>query len=195
MIILGVAIITASPAAPVFASGRTLTIDDVLDLNRIDSVAPSPDGELAAVVVQRAARAGEVYGRTFYETDPSRDDVWLISRRTGERRNITHGAKAAAGFWCATWSPNGSKLAMLSTRPEKNEPRGGDNVRLYVWDRSTGALTRASDAVMMTQTRYGSPVYPLDLRGGAGKGPVVPSSNGGENRTSGWRGDPPCRAV
>lgn len=195
MTILAAAVITASPAAPVHAAGRTLTIDDVLDLNRIDSVAPSPDGEWAAVVVQRAARPGEVYGRTFYETDPSRDDVWLISRRTGERRNITQGANTASGFWCATWSPDGSKLAMLSTRPEKDEPRGGDNVRLYVWDRATAALTRASDAAMMTQTRYGSPYYSLDLRGGADKGPVVHSCNGEENAPFAWLDDHRLLAV
>jgi hypothetical protein len=195
MTILAAAVVTASPAASVYAAGRALTIDDVLDLNRIDSVAPSPDGEWAAVVVQRAARPGEVYGRTFYETDPSRDDVWLISRKTGERRNITQGATAAAGFWCATWSPDGSKLAMLSTRPEKNEPRGGDNVRLYVWDRTTGALTRASDAALMTQARYGSPMYPLDLRGGADKGTVVHSCNGDENAPFAWLDDHRLLAV
>jgi len=166
----------ASQGQPVLATAEghaprhKLTIDDVLDLTRVDQIAPSPDGEWVAVVVQRAARPGEVYGRTFYELDPSRADIWLISRRTGERRNLTLGAKAAAGFWCATWSPDGSKLAMLSTRPEGNEPRGGDNVRLYLWNRTTSALTRLGDAAMMTQTRGGSPLYRMDLRGHASGG-------------------------
>ena len=144
-----------------------LTVDKLLDTVGLDRVALSPDGEWVAAVVQRPARAGEVFGRAAYETDPSRSDVWLISRRTGEQRNLTQGASAAAGFWCAAWSPDGSKLAMLSTRPEGQEPRGGDNVRLYVWDRATAALTRMSDAAVMTQTRYGSPIHTLDLRGGA----------------------------
>ena len=124
-----------SPAA--LQSKHALAIDDVLDTVSLDRATFSPDGEWVAAVVQRAARVGEVFGRTAYETDPSRSDVWLISRRTGERRNLTQGASSAAGFWCATWSPNGRKLGMLSTKPEGDEPRGGDNVRLYIWDRDT----------------------------------------------------------
>jgi Tol biopolymer transport system component len=113
-----------------------LTIEDVLDTVSLDRVTPSPDGEWVAAVVPRPARAGETAGRNAYETDPSRSDVWLVSRRTGEQRNLSNGAANAAGFWCATWSPDGRMLAMLSTSPEGAEPRGGDNVRLYVQRRS-----------------------------------------------------------
>ncbi len=173
--------------------GRPLSLEDVLDLNRIDGVAASPDGEWAAVVVQRAARPGEVYGRTYYELDPSRNDIWLVSRRSGERRNITQGAKLAAGFWCATWSPDGSKLAMLSTMPEGAEPRGGDNVRLYVWDRATGALTRADDAPILTQTR--TPLYRLDLRGGVGEGAAAHRCHYDENAPFAWIGNDRLLAV
>jgi dipeptidyl aminopeptidase/acylaminoacyl peptidase len=162
-------------------------MDDVLDLTSIERVAMSPDGDTAAVVVRRAARPGEVYGRTSYEIDPSRDDIWVVSRRTGARRDIIQGAKAAAGFWCATWSPDGGKLAMLSTMPEGGEPRGGDNVHLYVWDRSTGSLTRASAAAVMTQTRYGSPMYRMDLRGGADRSTVAHRCfEGQENAPFAW---------
>jgi dipeptidyl aminopeptidase/acylaminoacyl peptidase len=158
LILLGAAA-TAAPQHP-------LTVDDVLDIVAIDRATFSPDGEWVAAVVQRPARTGEVFGRAAYETDPSRSDVWLVSRRTGERRNLTNGGSRAAGYWCATRSPDGTKLAMLSTSPEGREPRGGDNVRLYVWDRASGALTRMSDAAVMTQTRYGSPLYTLDVRDG-----------------------------
>lgn len=170
------AILASLPLAGIHAQRvptHPLKIDDVLDMVGLDRVATSPDGEWIAAVVQRPARAGEVFGRAAYEIDPSRNDVWLISRRTGERRNLTQGAASAAGFWCAAWSPDGSKLAMLSTRPEGQEPRGGDNVRLYVWDRASAALTRMSDSAVMTQTRYGSPIHTLDLRGGAGGSTVA----------------------
>lgn len=152
---------------------RALTIDDVLDTVALDRVTPSPDGEWVAAVVPRPARAGETAGRNAYETDPSRSDVWLVSRRTGERRNLSNGAANAAGFWCATWSPDGRMLAMLSTSPEGVEPRGGDNVRLYVWDRAGGHLRRLSSAAVMTQGRYGSGLYPLDVRGGADGGSIA----------------------
>lgn len=156
-------------AAANAAPRHPLTVDDVLDTVAIDRATFSPDGEWVAAVVQRPAQTGplstgEVFGRAAYETDPSRSDVWLVSRRTGERRNLTNGAARAAGYWCAAWSPDGTKLAMLSTNPEGREPRGGDNVRLYVWDRASGAMTRMSDAAVMTQTRYGSPLYTLDVR-------------------------------
>ena len=146
---------------------RVLTIDNVLDMSHLDQASLSPDGRWVAAVVQRPASASEVYGRNAYEIDPSRNDIWLISRRTGERRNITNGAATAAGYWCASWSPDGRRLAMLSTQPEHGEPRGGDNVHLYVWDRETSKVARISDAAIMTQTRYGGGIDRLDMRGGA----------------------------
>jgi dipeptidyl aminopeptidase/acylaminoacyl peptidase len=182
----GLILAIAVSAWPVHSAARSLTLDDVLDLTRIDHVALSPDGETVAVVVQRAARPGEVYGRTYYELDPTRSDVWLISRRTGERRNLTRGAGAAAGYWCATWSPDGARLAMLSTRAEGDEPRGGDNVRLYVWARATGALTRLSAAALMTQTAGGTPMYRIDLRGGADRGTVAHRCSDEANAPFAW---------
>lgn len=147
-----------------------LTIDDVLATVSIDSVEPTPD--MLAITVQRPAGPGEVYGRTAYEVDPGRSDVWLVNRGTGARRNLTKGARDAAGFWCPQWSPNRQRLAMLSTRPVGREPRGGNNVRLYVWDRQSDVMTRMGDWAAMTQTRYGSPRHGLDLRTGNGEQPA-----------------------
>jgi hypothetical protein len=155
-------------AAPVVAS--PLTIDDVLHLVSIDSVALSPDGGDIAVVIQRPVGKGEVAGRMSYEIDPSRTDVWLVPRAGGGKRNLTQGRETGAGFWCAQWSPDGDYLAMLSTKPEGAEPHGGDAVRLYTWRRADGALTRLSQRPMLTQTRYGSPLNAIDMRGGADGG-------------------------
>jgi len=155
--------LAAVPAAA--APARTMSIDDVLDLTRIDRIAVSPDGRDVAVVVLRPARPGEVYGRASYDLDPSRGNIWLISLATGERRNLTRGEGQAAGFWCPSWSPDGRHLAMLSTQPEGDEPHGGDNVRLYLWSRADDRLRRASDAPVMTQTRL--PLYRLDVRAAA----------------------------
>jgi len=155
-------------AFPATAQQRhPLTLDDVLDTQHLDQAILSPDGNWIAAIVQRPARAGEVYGRLPYETDPTRNDLWLIDTRTGTQRAVTHGATDAAGYWCASWSPDNRHLALLSTQPAKGEPRGGDNVRLYVWDRVTGAMTRMSDTPVMSQTRYGGAPSKLDLRGGA----------------------------
>jgi dipeptidyl aminopeptidase/acylaminoacyl peptidase len=170
----------ASGAPPEDGGSRKLTIDDVLAIQRLDQAVLSPDGEWAALVVQRPAVKGEVYGRNAYEIDQSRSDIVLVSTRTGDRRAITNGAPEAAGFWCAAWSPDGRRLAMLSTQPEAGEPRGGDNVRLYLWDRTSGALTRASNEALPTQMRYGGPFEQLDFRGGADRGTAAHICSGGE---------------
>jgi len=163
--LVGLLCLLASPATA--QQQRPLTIDDVLDTQRIEQATLSPDGNWIAAVIQRPALAGEAYGRMAYEIDPTRSDVWLVDARTGKRRALTNGAAQAAGYWCASWSPDGRRLALLSTQPARGEPRGGDNVRLYVWDRDTGAVTRMGDAAVMTQSRYGGAMDKLDLRGGA----------------------------
>ncbi|WP_162272343.1 prolyl oligopeptidase family serine peptidase [Sphingobium yanoikuyae] len=136
-------------------------------MTSIDEVAPAPGSHDLAVVVQRPAEDGEAFGRTYYEIDPSRSDIWLLSHDGSARRKLTAGHEVAAGYWCAQWSPDGRQLAFLSTQPEGTEPRGGDAVRLYRWSRDQGTLKRLSQQPMMTMTRYGSPLNSLELRGGA----------------------------
>ena len=116
--------------APLHAKVRSLSVGDVLALERLDRVTVSPDGALVAAVVLRGALPGETYGRASYEIDPSRGDIWIMDRDTTRRRKITEGRSSAAGSWCATWSPDGQRLAYLSTRAKGSEPRGGNNVRL-----------------------------------------------------------------
>lgn len=173
LVAAALAFLSTGGAASAPSQLRRLTIDDVLDIQTIDRATLSPDGEWAAVVVSRPARAGEVYGRMSVQVDPSRNDVLLVSLKTGEQRAVTDGAPKAAGYWCATWSPDGRRLAMLSTAPEGDEPRGGDNVRLYVWDRDSNAVKRMSSAAVMTQTRYGGGIDRLDLRGGADRSTIT----------------------
>lgn len=182
----------ANSAASQTLPTRPLSIDDVLNARRIDRASLSPNGEWAAVVVGRPARPDEAYGRTSYDVDSSRGDVWLISTRTGERRALTDGASRAAGYWCATWSPDGERLAMLSTASKGREPRGGDAVRLYVWERRSNRVIRASDASVMAQSRYGSPIDVSDLRGGADGSTLAHRCTGGvvaENAPFLWLDD------
>lgn len=148
------------------ARAHPLSIGDVTSIVTVEQATPSPDGRNVAIVLQRPAVEGEVAGRTYYEVDPSRNDIWLVSRDGSAKRNLTAGRSKAAGYWCPQWSPNGLYLAMLSTRPEVREPHGGDAVRLYLWSREQDTIQRASARPMMTMTRYGSPQNALDLRGG-----------------------------
>ncbi len=142
-----------------------MTVDDVLAIERLERASLSPDGSLVAAVVLRGALPGEIFGRASYEIDPSRADIWIIDRATGAKRNLTNGRSRAAGALCATWSPDGQRLAFLSTRPTDAEPQGGNNVRLYVWDRHSDELIRLSEQAVVTQTRYGGGLNKLDIAG------------------------------
>lgn len=176
-------ITSVTSAAP---ARHPITIDDVLAMEHVESASFSPDAEWVAVVARRAAGPGEVYGRTAFETDPGRSDIWLVSSKTGQRRQITDGKAVAAGYWCAAWSPDGRRLAMLSTQPEGSEPPGGDNVRLYVWDRDSGRMRRQGTGAMMTQTHYGSPMTVPDMRGGADRGTLPHACSEEENAPFLW---------
>ena len=92
----------------------------------------------------RPAAPDEVYGRNSYEIDPSRNDIWLVQRDGTALRRLTNGQPDAAAYWCPHWNADGNYLAMLSTAPQGNEPRGGDNARLYVWDRGSKSPRRLS---------------------------------------------------
>lgn len=172
-------------ASPLKAQPRPMTVDDVLAIERLDRASVSPDGALVAAVVLRGALPGETYGRISYEVDPSRADVWIVDRATGAKRNLTQGRALAAGAWCATWSPDGQRLAFLSTRPEAQEPRGGDNVRLYMWDRKTDRVRRIGYWPVVTQTRYGGTIRKLDIAGARAAAPD-PCTVGDENSPFAW---------
>jgi len=189
----GLLVAASLPLAPA-ASARPLTIDDVLTTAAVDRADISSDSEDVAVSLPRPAAEGEVYGRNAYEIDPSRNDIWLVKRDGSHLRQLTDGKDAAAGFWCPYWSPNGRRLAMLSTAPEQSEPRGGNNVRLYVWEQKAGEPRRISDRAMMTQVRYGSPLNELDLRA-AGSNLPNTCREGDENAPFLWLSDDRILAV
>ncbi|TDW63061.1 prolyl oligopeptidase family protein [Novosphingobium sp. PhB55] len=163
---LPITLLAATSSLP-SAYCRPLAIDDVMTMTSIDQVAINPKGRDIAVVVQRPAEDGEAFGRTPYEIDPSRADIWLVARDGSGSRQLTSGHDSAAGYWCAQWSPDGQQLAVLSTQPEGAEPQGGDAVRLYLWSPEQKSFKRLLQQPMMTMTRYGSPLNSLDLRGGA----------------------------
>ncbi len=166
-------------------AGRPITVEDVLAMERLDRVKVSPDGITVAAVVLRGALPREVYGRTSYEVDPSRGDVWLIDRQTGAQRNLTEGRALAAGAWCPMWSPDGQRLAFMSTRPEGSEPRGGDNVRLYIWGRGEKQPRRLGNWAIATQTRYGGAIRKLDIAG-PGSTSADPCRQGEDNPPFVW---------
>src|SRR5262249_45456448 len=64
-------------------------------------------------------------------------DVWMMAAEDGPLTNVTQGEADGAGFWRPTWSPDGARLAMLSTR--------GGRVGLWIWEKATKRLTKLGD--------------------------------------------------
>lgn len=118
-------------------NGRAMVPEDVLTLQSIKETVFSPDGKWVAVVVDRPKRPGESYERG-YLGGLERSDVWLASTDGRKLVNITRGAAIHAGYWNPVWSPDGKRLAMVSTR-------GSDNVRAYVYDLNTQSLRVCSE--------------------------------------------------
>jgi dipeptidyl aminopeptidase/acylaminoacyl peptidase len=125
-------------AAPVSAAGppRPMTVDDLFRIEQFGEVAVSPDGRAVAFVRERPTAPGEVY-RNANALVKGRADVYLMPAARGEPRRLTDGARDGAGFWHPVWSPDGRRIALLTTR-------GGDDVRLEVWEAESGRLARAS---------------------------------------------------
>ncbi len=129
-------------------SPRPLTPDDVVNFWSIGSTTLSPDGEWIAVEVRRPPTSPSRYRGPSNRGE--RSDVWLVSTLTGETRNLTNGQRDSTGAFAPTWSPDGGRLAFLSTRGRD------DQLHLFVWERerdrtrsptSQGVLDRASFAV------------------------------------------------
>jgi dipeptidyl aminopeptidase/acylaminoacyl peptidase len=109
---------------------RPMTPDDVLRLEELGDLALSPDGMWLAYVVKRAKTV--TYHKWDFLWGNDRADVWLVATGGGKPQNLTNGASDGSGFWLPVWSPDANRLAMLSTR--------GGNVRLWVWEKSSGTL-------------------------------------------------------
>src|SRR5262249_34188469 len=99
-----------------------------------------------AFVLKRAKISSKRSARDYFDNDHS--DVYLVSRCGGSPRNLTHGISDDSGYWNPVWSPDGGRIAMLSTK-------GGDNVRLYVWERKTGSLKRLAECGVDLLARTG----------------------------------------
>jgi dipeptidyl aminopeptidase/acylaminoacyl peptidase len=129
--------------------------DDLFTLSELDDVTVSPDGAWIAVTITRPGTANAAPTSNYKATG----DVWLIDRRTGERRNLTNGDKDASSSWFPAWSPDGRRLAFVSTKAERGE-NGARDIRLYTCDTATGTLHRESDRGVYLQVDFEIPSRP-----------------------------------
>jgi dipeptidyl aminopeptidase/acylaminoacyl peptidase len=122
------------------AHGQTqhpMSVDDVLALQSIGDMAPSPNGEWLAVVIKRSGGPPD-----------TRDaDVWLVPRRGGSPRNLTASAGQRARWGTPVWSPDGARLALLSSTDERD-------VSPYIWTIRTGSMKRLIDRDLDTHATF-----------------------------------------
>ena len=91
-----------------------LTMDDVLRLEELDAVVPSPDGKYVAIEVARPISDIARLHMTSLDSRPRRD-IWIVRLSDGSRQQLTHGSATGSGWFDPVWSPDGRRLAMLST--------------------------------------------------------------------------------
>lgn len=119
----------------------------------------SPDGELVASVVcdprERVADEKEGSGRKTNQGTYLREgcDVWLTPTQGGGSRNLTG---TDGNNWAPAWSPDGKVLAFCSDRDGA--------ARLWLWDRGTGTVRRASETVTRAWMGYVTPLWTPDGR-------------------------------
>jgi dipeptidyl aminopeptidase/acylaminoacyl peptidase len=151
-----------TPSASKAADGAPPpTIDQLVELRRVGSVALSPDGKLVAYTVREAN-----WDENAFETE-----IWLAEVDSGESRRLTNGKKSSDA---PAFSPDGKSLAFASDRGEKRQvylidPRGGEpevltsaeeGVQSFAWspDGSAIAFTAQepkSEALKEREKRHG----------------------------------------
>ena len=120
-VVLALALI-GSPAVAT-EKGCVPTIDDLLTIKSVGSVAISPDGKWVAYTVSQ----------TDFKVDAFINHIWIADPATGRRYQLTRGEKSAGNM---AWSPDSQWLAFTTDRVgDKNQifaipPDGGEAVRL-----------------------------------------------------------------
>lgn len=137
---------TTLSSSPVLSASEQAPFqpDDLFKLESIDSSALyggafafSPDGRRIAYVKARPRATTPSREFEKISNEANRNEVWVQLEEGAKPINIAHETTDHAGWWSPLWSPDSSKLAVLSTR--------GNRVGLWLWDASTRALTLLCD--------------------------------------------------
>jgi len=165
----------AAPGARAQAP-RGLTVEDVLRLEELNAAVPSPDGKFVAIEVARPMRE-PVRVHTDLLDSRTRRDIWIVRLSDGQKRQLTHGGLTNSGWFDPVWSPDGSRLAMLSTdgcicvrawtwRLGDRTPRLVDphNVDLWVFAGAAGLAADLQPLVWLSRRMLLVPLLPAGGR-------------------------------
>jgi dipeptidyl aminopeptidase/acylaminoacyl peptidase len=157
------ALLIAFVASTAHAQGKAPVIDDLLNLSSAGGARISPDAKWVAFSVTS----------TDWKADAFVGQIWIASLATGERRQLTRGAKASGN---AEWSPDGGWISFTSAREDgKNQiyvirPDGGEAQRItksavgvggYEWSRDGKSIAFVADdsgskAMKEREDKYGA---------------------------------------
>ena len=132
-----------------------------LNLSMFTPLDVSPDGKVVAYVLQdtnrkartKAPRSAQDLERYGIPSRADYCDIWITETATGISKNLTRGQGTS---WAPVWSPNGKYLAFYSDR--------GGLPALWVWERISGTMRNASNAIVRTRTETAVPRWTPDSK-------------------------------
>src|SRR6516162_5270020 len=136
-------------AAPASAQNkRPISIDDLLAFQRVSEPQISPDGAVVVYTVTTPDRAG----------DKSIQNIWIVPTAGGAARQLTASGKDSG----ARWSPDGKRLALISSRDGDNAVyliplSGGEPSRLTTLSGGADNIVWSPDSKWLAFT---SQIYP-----------------------------------
>lgn len=152
LILLSAMMILSQPS--LVSKERPIEFDDLLKMRTIKHMTPSPGGQYVAY--------------TLYEIDGESGDthssIWITDLGTGDSKRLT---RSGGSDRSPCWSPDGSKLAFISKRSEKNQiwildMNGGEAEKLTNISTGAGRVLWSPDGSNLVFTSHVFPECPDD---------------------------------